>query len=246
MVPKIIAHRGHSHKYPENTMIAFKKAVELGADGFEFDVHFTKDKNVVVHHYYVLGHTDNGEGYIFEKDSSYLKSLDCGSWFGSDFKDEKMPFLEEVLDVFGASTMYEIELKDFGREFVDSVLHTVREKNLLANVQFTSYQYPLLSYLKKQEPAAIVGLIAQPMPEWMGHKIARELIKSSLIEGIVDVSHCPIDVYDQTFADDLRAMGLKVHAGLCDTKEQLQKAMSLQVDELTTNNLELALRVLKG
>lgn len=90
MVPKIIPHRGHSQKYPENTIIAFKKAFELEANGIECDVHFTKDKKLIIHHFYELGKTDNGEGLIFEKDSSYLKFLDCGSWFDIKFQEERM------------------------------------------------------------------------------------------------------------------------------------------------------------
>ena len=92
MKPKVIAHRGHSRRYPENTIVAFKKATELGADGFECDVHFTRDKKIVVHHYYELGHTDNGEGYIFQKDAPYLRTLDCGSWFAEAFRNEHMPY----------------------------------------------------------------------------------------------------------------------------------------------------------
>src|SRR3989344_2707538 len=130
MLPKIIAHRGHSSKYPENTLLAFKKAIGAGTDGFECDLHFTTDKKVVIHHYYTLGHTDNGNGYIFEKDSQYLRSLDCGSWFNSRFKNQKMPYLDELLTEFGSSTLYELELKDFGKEFADTVLHTVKKHNL--------------------------------------------------------------------------------------------------------------------
>ncbi|MDO8571759.1 MAG: glycerophosphodiester phosphodiesterase [bacterium] len=245
MTPKIIAHRGHSHSYPENTMIAFRQAVELGADGIECDVHMTRDKKLVVHHYYVLGHTDTGEGYIFEKDLAYLKTLDYGTWFNAEFMGEKMPLLAELFEEFGRKILYEIELKDFGKAYVQAVLDLVKTNKLLETVQFISFQYPLLSYLKKCEPSATVGLIAQPTPNWMSNHIARECIRSSLIENIIDVNHCPIDVYDQKLVDDLHAMGVQVHAGICDTEEHLQKALDLGVDELTTNNLELALKVLR-
>lgn len=240
MKPNIIAHRGHSQKYPENTMIAFKKAFEFGAYGVECDAHFTTDKKIVIHHYYELGKTDNGEGFIFDKSSSYLKSLDCGSWFDTKFKGERMPFLEELLTGFKDRIHYEIELKDFGREFTGVVLNTVKKNGLLEKVQFTSYQYPLLAYLKKREPKTTTGLISQPIPEWMDHNVAKELIKSSLIENVIDVIHCPVNLYDQKLIADLHSIGVKIHMGLCDSKEQLLKALELGADELTTNNLELA------
>lgn len=241
MNPKIIAHRGHSKKYPENTMIAFMKALEAGADGSECDLHLTKDKKIAIHHYYTLGHTDNGNGYIFEKDAHYLQSLDCGSWFSPEFKDERIPLLDTLLKELGGRAYFELELKDFGREFADAVLSTAKEYDQLNKVTFTSYQYPLLSYLKTQEPSARVGLIAQPIPEWMDIHIAHELIKSSLLENKIDVIHCPIDIYTEDFVANLRSMGVTPHGALCDTKEQLQKAQSLQLEEISTNELEQAL-----
>lgn len=242
---KLIAHRGHSKKYPENTMLAFRNAVEVGADGIEFDVHFTKDKKVIIHHFYYLGNTDNGEGRVFEKDTAFLRSLDAGSWFGKEFKGEKMPLLEEVLQEFGDKTIYEIELKGFGKEYIDSVLKLVQEHKLLNNVKFSSFQYPLLSYVKKQLPQATVGFIAPPIPDWMDEVIAREFIKSHLLLGEIDVIHAPVKIYDQNFVEELHSMGLKVHFGLCDTEEDLKKAVALGADELTTNDIELAVKVVK-
>ena len=80
----------------------------------------------------------------------------------------------------------------------------------------------------------------------MDNPVAKELIKSSFIENIIDFIHCPADLYDQEFVNYLHSIGLQIHAGLCDTEEQLLKARTLGADELTTNNLDLALRVLKG
>lgn len=243
---KIIAHRGYSQKFPENTLIAFEKAVESGADGIELDVHLTQDKKIIVHHYYTLGHTDNGEGLVFQKDSRYLKSLDVGSWFSEKFQDMKMPFLEEVLELLKDKTIYEIELKAGNREYVDTVLKIVQGYDLLSNIKFTSYQYPLLSYIKRVVPDSNVGLISQPIPDWMGMEVAHEVIKSNLILGEIDVIHASVSVYDQKFVDELHGMGVRVHFGLCDTKEQLQKAIDLGADELTTNDLELAVEIIKG
>ncbi len=245
MQPLIIAHRGHSHSYPENTMIAFRKAVELGADGIELDVHFSRDKKLLVHHFYALGHTDTGSGLLRDMNAKDLQSLDCGSWFSQEFKTERMPLLEQVLNTFQKQTTYEIELKDFGKEYAGSVISVIRNSDLLTKVQFTSYQYPLLSYLKKNCPQASLGLITQPIPDWMDRRTALIQMKASLMEDIIDVFHCNIDVLDESFVQDLHKMGVKIHAGICDSEVQLRKAMEIGADELTTNNLELALRILR-
>lgn len=145
-------------------MIAFRKALEHGADGIECDLRFTRDGKVVIHHVAELGVTENGEGYIYNQDSSYLGSLDCGTWFSPDFAGERMPFLKEVFAAFGDSTFYEIELKDFEKEFVDEVVRIARGSGLLSRIEFTSFHYQHLSYLKRNEPAATVGLIIQDIP----------------------------------------------------------------------------------
>lgn len=157
-----------------------------------------------------------------------------------------MPFLWEVLNEIGNQTTYEIELKAFGNEFVDAVVEAVQKADLLSHVEFTSFQYPLLSYIKKRVPAAKVGFIAPRIQEWMDEEVAREFIKSHLLLGEIDVIHCPVKFYDRQLVDALRAMGLQIHFGLCDTEEELEKAIKLGADQLTTNDIELAVQVVKN
>lgn len=246
MLPKLIGHRGFPLKYPENTIISFKKALESGADGIELDVHLTKDRKLVVHHYYYLGHTDNGEGHLFKKESVYLRSLDAGRWFGTEFENEKMPFLDEVFDELGDKCYYLVELKAFGKEYADAVLQKAEEKNILSGIQFASYQYPLLSYIKRKNPKSTTGLIAPVIPQWMDDVVAREYIKSHLLLGEIDIVHCPVRLYNRTFVDELHAMGVRCHFGLCDTEEDLKKAIMLGADELTTNNIAFAVNIVKS
>lgn len=242
---KIVAHRGMSDLYPENTLLAFQKAQAAGADAIELDVHFTTDKRIIVHHYFELGQTENGEGYIFEKDAAYLRSLDAGAWFDSKYTGEKLPFIEEVFTALTNTIQYEIELKAYGKAFVDSLLSIVMSFNILPSIQFTSYQYPLLANIKKHIPQATVGFIAPPKPTWMAQRTFQEIIEASLIQQEIDVIHIPVDLYNQPFVDRLRTHHVKLHFGLADTKEQIQKAIQLGADELTTNHLQLALDLIK-
>ena len=122
---KIVAHRGYSQKYPENTLLAFSEAIKLGADGIELDVHHSLDNKLMVHHDYGLGHREGVEGYISEQPSSYLKAVDVGSWFDPKFSNLRMPYLEEVFETLKDTTEYEIELKGFTRDFMKSVMDAV-------------------------------------------------------------------------------------------------------------------------
>lgn len=97
---KVQAHRGFSELYPENTMIAFQKAYEVGISGVELDVRKTADNEFVVMHDGTVDRTTNGTGNVSDLTLSYIKSLDAGSWFNESFAGEKVPTLVEVLDEF--------------------------------------------------------------------------------------------------------------------------------------------------
>ena len=96
MMPEIIAHRGASYLAPENTLTAFRKAMEIGADGVEMDVQQTGDKKLVIHHDFLIDwHTDM-RGQIYDMTMEELKALDFGSWKDVSYKDERIATLQEA------------------------------------------------------------------------------------------------------------------------------------------------------
>ncbi|CAH0153467.1 Glycerophosphodiester phosphodiesterase [Peribacillus simplex] len=109
--PLKIGHRGASGYCPENTMASYNKAIELGADFLEVDIHLSKDDVLVVHHDPTLDRTTNGKGNIRDYTAAELKELDAGSWYHSRYKNERIPLLSEVLENFGSEVGILIELK---------------------------------------------------------------------------------------------------------------------------------------
>ncbi|MDW7668123.1 MAG: glycerophosphodiester phosphodiesterase [Bacillota bacterium] len=97
---KIYGHRGLSSLYPENTMIAYKKAYEAGMDGIELDVHMTKDGELVLIHDYILDSTTESSGFIKDYNYKDIKKLSAGKKFDKKFSSEKIPLLQEVLGYF--------------------------------------------------------------------------------------------------------------------------------------------------
>ena len=96
--PWIVAHRGDSRFCPENTMSAFRSAMEKGAEMIECDIHLSRDRVPVVIHDSSLDRTTNGSGNIVERDFKELGQLDCGSWFSDQFSGETLPKLEQLLE----------------------------------------------------------------------------------------------------------------------------------------------------
>ena len=106
-----IAHRGASAVAPPNTLAAFSKAAELGADGIEFDVHLSADGVPVVIHDFTVDATTDGHGRVAGLTVAQLKQLDAGSAFDPAFAGERIPTLEEVLRFVGGALLLNVELK---------------------------------------------------------------------------------------------------------------------------------------
>jgi glycerophosphoryl diester phosphodiesterase len=234
MATKIIAHRGYSDKYPENTLTAFKAALDHGSDAIELDVHMTSDGQLVVHHDYYLGNPDNGEGLIFEKDLAHIKGLKIGD-------NETIPTLEEVFKLVGDKIQYELELKGFTNEFLQKVVDLVKRFDLAGNIEFTSPTVYNLTKLKQLEPSFKTGTFAAPFPGWMDKELGQTLLINGAKLGGINVLHCPLDMIDEQLVASAHDSDLLVHAADCNTEETLQKAFTLGVDQLSTNMLELAL-----
>ena len=93
----VVAHRGFSSSYPENTAIAFQKAIELGVECIEFDVHLTRDGHLVVIHDGMVDRTTDGTGRVDELTFAEIKRLDAGTWFSPEFATQNILTLAETL-----------------------------------------------------------------------------------------------------------------------------------------------------
>ena len=161
----IQAHRGFSGLYPENTMISFEKALEVGADIIELDVHISEDKEVFVIHDETIDRTTDGSGYIGDINSNQIKKLDAGSWFSEKFRGEKVPTLAEVLDLIRGKAITNIEIKawpsDYSewRKTVEETVNIVNDLNAWQDVMFISFDLQALMALKSYKKEAYAGFL---------------------------------------------------------------------------------------
>ena len=169
--PIIIAHRGFKMKYPENTMTAFKAALEAGAKMIELDVTLSRDRHVIVIHDDTLDRTTNGSGLARDHTIAELKKLDVGTWFSPSFKNERLPTLEEVLDVFGNQVAINIEIKESAHEPIatpdaieNQVLEMVLKKELLESILFSSFDPRVLLRMRKLSAEAHLSYLTEGPP----------------------------------------------------------------------------------
>ena len=117
----LTAHRGWRAKYPENTMRGFREAMKLDVDGVEMDVHMTKDYRIVICHDPSLDRTTDKCGWIRNMTLDEVREADAGIKFGEEFKGERIPTLEEFLELMATRPDLRLllELKDYPEEIGD-------------------------------------------------------------------------------------------------------------------------------
>lgn len=153
----IIAHRGANRKAPQNTLPAFRIAYNENADGFETDVHMTKDGELVLCHNYSVDATSNGKGEISDYTLAELKKLDFGEYFANYYFETEIPTLREFLSFVASTdiTVLNLELKTphNGEEgLVEKTLELVKEFGLTEKLILSSFDRRLLVRAKEIDP----------------------------------------------------------------------------------------------
>lgn len=175
---KIIAHRGASSTFPENTLAAFRKVVQLPVDGVELDVHLTKDRHLVVIHDETINRTSNGKGYIKDMTLAQLRQYDYGSWFDDKFCGERIPTLREVLQLFIHSHhQIHIELKTdvFSYEGIEElVLREVLTYGMEKRVVISSFNHESIQHVIELAPyIKVAALFSDLLVDYLAY--AREI-----------------------------------------------------------------------
>lgn len=151
--PMVIAHRGVSSIAPENTLPAFRKAIEMGCDGIELDVHLSKDGYVMVIHDDTLERTTNGIGAVSDYNLSELKSLNAAKLYPNKYLGVKIPTLEEVFQLLLHNNIrLTVELKGNYDNLPDKVVNLIKIYKLNNRVTISSYNHDYLKHIKSLNP----------------------------------------------------------------------------------------------
>ncbi len=175
--PKIIAHRGASSMAPENTMASFRKAMDIGVDMVEIDVHLTQDDHLVVLHDSTLERTTNGNGPVSEINFEDLRKLDAGTWFDASFENERVPAIQEVFDLIGGKCglLLEIKVAKSSRPgLAKAALKAIDEANAQGWAVVQSFDDEILFEINEINPSIVT------------HKLIVE--KPPIFPGVIDTS----------------------------------------------------------
>lgn len=157
-----IGHRGAAGTHPENTMVSFRRAVELGCDGVEFDIHRTADGHLIVIHDAALGRTANGQGLVMAKTLAELQALDAGSWKGAQFAGERIPTLLELVRGTPPTFKLFLELKAGSIHYPgieEELLQLIESEGIRERIQISSFDHKALKRLRELDATLPLGML---------------------------------------------------------------------------------------
>ncbi|MBN2355820.1 glycerophosphodiester phosphodiesterase [candidate division KSB1 bacterium] len=237
--PDIIAHRGASACAPENTMAAFDKAMQAGADWIELDVQLSGDGVAVVLHDASVDRTTNGRGFLTDFTLAELRQLDAGSYFSPAFSNERIPTLNEVLEQLAPNIRLDIEIKSSvgGLDTLATVLQILEDTGQGRNCAVTSFDLEIVRACKMQEPDLSCGLIFDEMPEYLFDEhmdiwaIEHHLLSDALMER-ARASGRTVFVWTAHHDADVRRMlELGVDGIICDDPARVREIISQKSKE---------------
>lgn len=159
------AHRGFSEHYPENTLAAFRAAVDAGADRVEMDLAVTRDDVVVLLHDRTLDRTTDGRGPVASFTYEHVRELDAGTWKSTRFAGESVPTLRDVILELADETVLNLELKTRDRtaslaaRTLDATLTLLHELDVIDRVVISSFDALALRGIAEREPRLRLLLI---------------------------------------------------------------------------------------
>ncbi|MGB9300899.1 MAG: glycerophosphodiester phosphodiesterase [Anaerolineae bacterium] len=242
---EIVAHRGVADGAPENTLAAFERAVDLGADAIELDVRLSKDRvPVVFHNFYLDGKTE-ASGPIFAHTSAQLWELELVG--GESPEGRRIPTFREVLEAFAGRLGLEIELKGPEPESSEIVAGELqRFRHLWDTMEVTSYEPALLLDIGRRCPGLATDLLVRRSEDWMKlDVVAYVAVQTGRLAGARAVHLHPTQLFSEVVST-VRAAGLEVHSWDVNDADSLQMMKQLDIPKFDTDNLRLALQFRRG
>ncbi len=236
--PKVWAHRGASGYLPENTMPAFEKAVEMGADGIELDIHKTKDGQLVVIHDEKIDRTSDGKGQIQDYTLEELRHFNYNKTH-PECAHADIPTMREVFELIKPTDLQiNIELKTgivFYEGIEADIIAMTKEFGMEDRVIYSSFNHYSIMKIKELDPEARTGFLYMDgtlnMPEY-GKEHGVEALHPALY-----------NVQYPNFVERTHELGLKINTWTVNSKQYMHMACDMGLDGIITNYPDVALEI---
>lgn len=246
-VCNVISHRGSNKIAPQNTLPAFRKSVDLHADGFETDVHLTFDGIPVICHNYSIDETSNGKGLITNQTLEYLKTLDFGSYFHRAYKGTKIPTLEEFLRLCEKAGLKVLNIeikppKNNDYSVVPKTINMVKAHGLFDKLLISSFDPIALTTCKDVDPDCKTGFLYSPNSPNFIRFWGKEVEFGRCIG--VDALHPFHWLVDKRLVERAHENGMTVNPWTVNKVNDIKRLVKLGVDGVITDVPNIAKRVI--
>ena len=236
------AHRGASGYYPENTMLAFEKAVELGCTGIETDVHMTKDGHLVLIHDEKIDRTTNGTGYIKDYNLNELQRFDAGAWMDKAFAGITIPTAEDLLKLAVSKNIiinFELKTDRIWYEGIEEkLIELIHKYNFSDKVIISSFNHYSIYKCKQIDKNIKVGLL-----------YVEGLFEPHLYAEIVgaEALHPPFHAVDnKELIDRIKASGKMINAFTINDESDMKRFLDYKIDGIITNYPDKVKMLMEG
>ena len=235
----VIAHRGYSEAYPENTLAAFEAAIETGALMSELDVTLSRDRHVIVIHDDHLDRTTDASGLVVQRNLSELKQLDAGSWFDQRFKGETIPTLAEVLRMAKGRGLLNVEIKSSAYApghpddaIEKQVVDLIRRRRMMRSTVVSSFSRPILEQLAAMKNPPALALISEEPATDETLAFCRRIRSFSW--------HPDHRIVTADLVEEMHSHNIRVYPWTVKTAKELQRVRAMGVDGVIVNDPYLA------
>lgn len=239
-MPLIYGHRGASGYAPENTLEAFRLAMEMGADGFELDVHMSKDGELVVIHDESVDRTTDGTGLVRDLTLAQLKALDASNGMEA-YRGAKIPTLAEVYDLIrDTNHIVNVEIKTdecFYPQLEEKCLALAKEKGVEERILYSSFNHFTLMKMRALKPDAKLGML-------FGDIMVKPWEYAKQLD--VDYLHpMKMNIYVPGFGENTRKAGYGINMWTINDKETMLECLK-QDAGIITNYPDVAIALRDG
>jgi glycerophosphoryl diester phosphodiesterase len=241
---QLTAHRGIKGLIAENTLPSFKAALDLGVDVLEYDVHMSRDRELVIMHDSSVERTTDGTGALNFMTLKDIKKLDAGIKFGEDFRGYRVPTLRETLDLFVSYDYLPdqiVEIKDFRPEVVDAVVAMIDEYGLRERTVIEAGDAPTIMYLQDNYPD-IKTLVFPPVHMKRPNPKVYESVYGVAVSFLSPAFTSKEQI--KALCDEYAAAGKELFLFSGDTPEQIEQCLSYGATNITTNFAPFAVKYL--
>lgn len=236
-----IAHRGFSGKYPENTMLAFSKAIEAGADGIELDVHLSSDGELVIIHDELLDRTTDGKGAVADYTCAELKEFDASAGYVGVYGVNRIPTLREYFELVApvGGFITNIELKTGINVYPgieEKVSAMIKEFDLADRIIISSFNHYSVLRAKRLDPDITCGFLCESWIVDFGAYAEKY--------GVECVHPMHLTLTEQTAAE-IKSHGIRMNTWTVNTPDEVLRLADLGVDAVIGNYPDMTKAVIK-